>query len=52
MDVAGEICSLKNFGSVSAAKESAPLQLPFSEAGERGSRRIILVTNGISEKPD
>jgi hypothetical protein len=45
----GEICSLQNFGSVSAAKECAQLELPSCVAGERGSQRITLMTKTISK---
>jgi hypothetical protein len=49
-DVGGEICSPRNFDSVSAAKESVQAQSPSSAAIERDSQRFILAMGASSEK--
>src|SRR6187397_825621 len=49
-DVAGEICSPQNFGSVSVAKEYVQAQSPSFAAIERDPRRLILTVNACSEK--
>jgi hypothetical protein len=48
MDADGEICSLQNFGSASAAKECAQRQLPSFATNERDSQEIILLTSAVS----
>ena len=50
-DAAGEICSLRNFGSVSVAKEYVQAASPSSAATERDPQRLILAINSSSEKP-
>jgi len=42
MDVGGEIYILRNFGSVSVAKEYVPAQLLSFAAIERDAQRLIL----------
>jgi hypothetical protein len=49
-DVGGEICSLRNFGSISAARESVQAQSPSFGTIERDSQRSILTMNPSSEK--
>ena len=49
-DVGGEICSPRNFGSVSVAKEYVRAQSPSFAAIERDPRRLILTVNASSEK--
>ena len=49
-DVGGEICSPRNFGSVSAARESVQAQSPSFATIERDSQRFILTMNAFSEK--
>ena len=48
-DVGGEICSPRNFGSVSAAKESVQAQSPSFAAIERDLQRFILAMGASSE---
>jgi hypothetical protein len=48
-DVGGEICSPRNFGSVSVAKEYVRAQSPSFAAIERDPRRLILTVNASSE---
>jgi len=50
-DVGDEICSLRNFGSVSVAKERVQAQLPSFAALERDPQRSTLAINASSEKP-
>jgi hypothetical protein len=49
-DVGGEICSPRNFGSLSVAKEYAQAQSPSFAAIERDPRRLIVTVNVSSEK--
>ena len=49
-DVAGEICSPRNFGSVGVAKEYVQAQSPSFAVIERDPRRLILTVNASSEK--
>src|SRR5947207_1256122 len=49
-DVGGEICSSRNFGSVSVANEYVQAQSPSFAAIERGPRRLILSINASPEK--
>jgi hypothetical protein len=49
-DAAGEICSLRNFGSVSVAKEYVQAASPSFAAIERDPRGLILTVNVSSEK--
>ena len=49
-DVGGEICSLRNVDSVSAARESVQAQSPSFGTIERDSQRFILTMNPSSEK--
>jgi hypothetical protein len=49
-DVGAEICSLRNFGPVSAARESVLAQSPSFGTIERDSQRFILTMNPSSEK--
>jgi hypothetical protein len=49
-DVGGEICSPRNFGSLSVAKEYAQAQSPSFTAIERDPRRLILTVQASSEK--
>jgi hypothetical protein len=49
-DVGGEICSPRNFGSLSVAKEDAQAQSPSFAAIERDPRRFILTVQASSEK--
>ena len=49
-DVGGEICSPRNFGSVSVAKEYVRAQSPSFAAIKRDPRRLILTVNASSEK--
>ena len=50
-DVGDEICSLRNFGSASVAKERVQAQLPSFAALERDPQRSTLAINASSEKP-
>ena len=50
-DAAGEICSLRNLGSVSVAKEYVQAASPSFAAIERDPQRLILIINSSSEKP-
>jgi len=49
-DVGGEICSPRNFGSLSVAKEYAQAQWPSFAAIERDPRRSILTVSVSFEK--
>jgi hypothetical protein len=49
-DVGGEICSLRNFGSVSGARESVQAQSPSFATIERDSQRFILTMKRIFRK--
>jgi hypothetical protein len=49
-DVVVEICSLRNFGSVSVAKECVQAASPSFAVIERDPRRLILTVNASSEK--
>ena len=49
-DVAGEICSPRNFGSVGVAKEHVLAQSPSFAAIERDPRELILTVNVSCEK--
>ncbi len=49
-DVDGGICSPRNFGSVSVAKEYVQAQSPSFAAIERDPRGLILTVNASSEK--
>jgi hypothetical protein len=46
-DVGGEICSLQNFGFVSAAKESVLAESPSFAAIERDPQRFILTSTRL-----
>ena len=48
--VGGEICSPRNFSSVSAARESVQAQSPSFATIKRDSQRFILTINASSEK--
>ena len=50
-DAAGEICSLRNFGFASVAKEYVQAASPSFAAIERDPQRLILIINLSSEKP-
>jgi hypothetical protein len=50
-DVGDETCSLRNFGSVSVAKEYVQAHSPFFAAIERDPQRFILTINVSFEKP-
>jgi hypothetical protein len=50
-DAAGEICSLRNFGSVSVAKEYVQAQSPSFAVIEPDPQRLVLTINLSSEKP-
>ena len=49
-DVAGEICSPRNFGSVGVAKEYVQAQSLSFAVIERDPRRSIVIVNASSEK--
>ena len=49
-DVGGEICSQRNFGSASVAKECVQAQWPSVAAMERAPQRFILIINAFLEK--
>ena len=49
-DAAGEICSLRNFGSVSVARESVQAESPSFATIERDSQRFILSMKRIFRK--
>ncbi len=49
-DVGGEICSLRNFDSVSVARESVQAQSPSFATIERDSQRFILTIKRIFRK--
>jgi hypothetical protein len=49
-DVGAEICSPRNFGSLSVAKEYAQAQSPSFAAIERDPRRLILTVQASFEK--
>jgi hypothetical protein len=49
-DFGGEICSLRNFGSVSVARESVQAQSPSFPTIERDSQRFILTIKRIFRK--
>ena len=50
-DVGGEICSLRNFGSASVAKERVQAQSPSFAVIERDPQRLTRTINASSEKP-
>jgi hypothetical protein len=50
-DAAAEICSLRNFGFVSVAKEYVQAASPSFAAIERDPQRLILTIHSSSEKP-
>jgi len=49
-DVGGEICSSRNFSSMTVAKEYVQAQSPSFAAIERGPRRLILTVNASPGK--